>query len=555
MSNLERIKKVYVRLTKSKASKYPTLQIVKGIREGKKVKQKVVASLGVIKQLRDLENLRKLAEHLIHRLEQEGLPPVDKITLKNLMHQCTIYDGFSTVVDRLIQLSGFGTILKKAQGKKTFDVTGIITLLLAQRFHAPGSKLRAYERQMEYGSEGFDLQHFYRAMDALLPLTEEFQMQAFETAQSFFSEPAECFFFDVTTLYFESIEQDELKEFGFSKDQKYHSVQVVLALVVNSQGIPLAYEVFKGNLAETRTFLPVLEALKARVAIKNVTIVCDRGMASRDNISALQKNEFNFVIATKLRSISKKEKINDLGKYTSLPHQENVPDGEKVLFYTMVHPQYEDTLLIATYSPHRAKKDREDRERLLEKLREKLGNNPTESSVKKVISNGGYKKYTNVKSGSSITLNEQAIEAEVAWDGFHGIAVSNKANLSVTTALSRYKDLWRVEEAFRVVKCTLKTRPVFHWKPDRIRAHVLICFVNLFLERFLEQLLKTKEMPLTPDRIRHALTEIHTMHFVDNETRRHGCMPSSLPDDGIKIFKALDLPMERNAGLIAERCV
>jgi len=82
---------VYVRLTKSKASKYPTLQIVKGIREGKKVKQKVVASLGVIKQLRDLENLRKLAEHLIHRLEQEGLPPVDKITLKNLMHQCTIY--------------------------------------------------------------------------------------------------------------------------------------------------------------------------------------------------------------------------------------------------------------------------------------------------------------------------------------------------------------------------------------------------------------------------------------------------------------------------------
>ena len=125
----------------------------------------------------------------------------------------------------------------------------------------------------------------------------------------------------------------------------------------------------------------------------------------------------------------------------------------------------------------------------------------------------------------------------------------------MTTALSRYKDLWRVEEAFRVVKCTLKTRPIFHWKPDRIRAHVLICFVNLFLERFLEQLLKAKDMSLTPDRIRHALTEIHTMHFVDNGTHRHGCMPSSLPDDGIKIFKALDLPIERNAGLIAECCV
>ena len=83
---LERIKKIYVRLTKSKASKHPTLQIVEGIREGKKVKQKVVASLGVIKQSGDLEKFRRLAEHLIHRLEQEGLPPIDKVTLKNLIN-------------------------------------------------------------------------------------------------------------------------------------------------------------------------------------------------------------------------------------------------------------------------------------------------------------------------------------------------------------------------------------------------------------------------------------------------------------------------------------
>lgn len=546
---------MYVRLTKSRASKHPTLQIVEGIREGKKVKQKVVASLGVIKQPEDLEKLRRLAEHLIRRLEEEGLPPVDKVALKNLAHQQTVYDGFGTVVNRLIQLSGFEAVLKKAQGKKTFDVIGIITLLLAQRFHAPGSKLRAYERQAEYGGAGFDLQHFYRAMDALLPLTEEFQMRAFETAQSLAPEPAECFFFDVTTLYFESIQQDELREFGFSKDQKHHSVQVVLALVVNSQGIPLAYEVFKGNLAETQTFLPVLESLKTRVAIKNVTIVCDRGMASRENVSALQKNEFNFVIATKLKSISKKEGINDPGKYTPLPYQDNIPEDEKVLFYTMAHPQYADTLLIATYSPHRAKKDREDRERLLEKLNRKLGEHPSEASIKKVISNGGYKKYTNVKTGSLVTLNEQAIEAEAAWDGFHGIAVSNKANLSVATALDRYKDLWRVEEAFRVVKCTLKTRPIFHWKPDRIRAHVLICFLSLFLERFLEQLLRNEDASLTPDRIRHALTEIHTMHFMENGTCRYGRMPSALSDDGIKIFRTLNLPIERNASLTTECCV
>jgi transposase len=546
---------MYIRLTKSKNSKRSTLQIVEGIREGKKVKQKIIASLGVIKHPEDLEKFKRLAEHLVQQLEKQGLPVVDKVTLKNLLHRRTIYDGFILVVDQLMRKSGFDSVLEKTQGRRTFNVANIIKLLIAHRFHAPSSKLRTFERQAEYGDEEFDLQHFYRSMDALLPFAGEFQKQAFEATRQLFPQSTDCFFFDVTTLYFESVEQDELKEFGFSKDQKHHSVQVVLALVVDSQGIPLAYEVFKGNLAETKTFIPILETLKERFLIENATIVCDRGMASKDNVVALQKRGFSFVIATKLKSISKREKINDLAKYKPLPYQENIPDNEKVLVYTTSHPQYKDTLLIATYSPHRAKKDREDRERLLEKLKGKLGETPDKSSVKKVISNSGYKKYTNVKDGSLVTLNQEAIEAESAWDGFHGIAVANKANLSITDALSRYKDLWRVEEAFRVAKCTLKTRPIFHWKPDRIKAHVLICFINLFLERFLELLLKLKDTPLTPDRIRQALTEVHTMCFVDKESCKEGYMPSSLTDDASTIFKVLDLSLNRNTGFISVCCV
>jgi transposase len=171
------------------------------------------------------------------------------------------------------------------------------------------------------------------------------------------------------------------------------------------------------------------------------------------------------------------------------------------------------------------------------------------ASVKKMISNAGYKKYTNVKKGSALELNQKAIDKDASWDGFHGIAVSNSANLTVEQALSRYKELWRVEEAFRIAKCTLKTRPIFHWKPHRIRSHVLLCFLTLFIERFLEFCLRQAGTPLTPDRIRHALSGVHTTIFEEKDTNKEGQMKSALSENAQKIFKLLGLPTDRATSL------
>ncbi len=545
---------MYIRMKTSKKAKYPTLQIVEGIRDGNKVRQRTIAHLGVVKSKKDLEKLKDLADKLIQRLEKEGLEIDPKIALKDLKHKQTIYDGFELVVDRLMSLSGFDTIIHSAQGKRQFDLQEIIRLILVQRFDLPSSKLRTYERQEEHGFEGIDLQHIYRAMDAIASLDDAIQTQAFDTASNASGGVVDCFFFDVTTLYFESVEQDDLREFGFSKDQKHHSVQIVLALVVDSQGLPVAYEVFKGNLAETKTLVPVLEKLRSRFSINNVTVVCDRGLASQTNVVALQEAQFHFVIATKLRSISKKFKINDLSIYQFLPGQETTPEEDRVRFCIMQHPQYADAQLIATYSPSRAKKDKEDRERLVEKLKKKLSDSSNETSVKKVISNGGYRKYTTVKEGSLLTLNEKTIEEDAKWDGFHGIAVSNSAQLSVGHALARYRDLWQVEEAFRVAKCTLKTRPIFHWASHRIKTHVLLCFMNLFFERYLEWLLRQKKFDLTPDRIRYALAQVHTTIVEDKSTGREAKMQSMLSPDTEKIFQVLGISTERGTSLNAECC-
>lgn len=545
---------MYVRLKSSKNARNPSLQIVEGTREGKKVRQHVIASLGVVSDKKNLQKLWHMAESLIQKLKEQGLSIPPKIEVSKLLHTRTVYDGFGTVVGKLMDLTGFSEVAHQAQGRHKFNVEEILELIIVQRFHLPSSKLRTYERQETHGFEGIDLQHVYRAMDAIESFSDKIQQRAFNTVCSATDDPVDCFFFDVTTLYFESVQQDDIRDFGFSKDQQFHSVQIVLALVVNSQGLPLAYEAFKGNLAETKTLIPVLSALRSRFTIQNVTVVCDRGMASRANVQALQESQFHFVIATKLRSISKKLKINDRSAYLPLPNQENIPPEERTLCRTLAHPQYPDTLLIATYSVSRAAKDKKDRERLLEKLREKISEKADEVSLKKVISNSGYKKYTRIKPGSSIVLNEQAIEADAAWDGFHGIAVSNSAKLSPAEALVRYRELWHIEEAFRVAKSSLRTRPIFHWLPHRIRCHVLLCFMTLFFERFLEFLLRKNGSPLTPDKIRFALCGVHTVSFQEETTQSPGKMESSLSEDAEKIFKVLGISPRRQTTMGSACC-
>ena len=134
------------------------------------------------------------------------------------------------------------------------------------------------------------------------------------------------------------------------------------------------------------------------------------------------------------------------------------------------------------------------------------------------------------------------------------IAVANSAGLSVGQALARYRDLWHIEEAFRIAKCTLKTRPIFHRSSHRIKTHVLLCFMNLFFERFLEYLLCQENFDLTPDRIRYALSQVHTTIFEDQSTKREGRMQSTLCPDAEKIFQVLGISTKRGTFLQTECC-
>lgn len=541
---------MYVRLKTSKKAKNPTIQIVEGYREGKKVKQRTIASLGVYKGPEDKKRLLQLAKSLIRRLNKMEIstPELNKVDIQALKHQKTIYDGNRVVTERLMTLIGFSNVIKTINGKQSYKILDIVSLIIANRLHSPSSKLRVFERQGDYGYQGIQLQHVYRAMDKILPLKTGLLKRAFDTANQG-AQFINCMFFDVTTLYFESVRADSkddkegIRDFGWGKDGKFKEVQIVLALVVNKEGIPLGYETFRGNTGEIKTLIPVLKELKMNFKIDKVTVVCDRAMASKGNVDELREEKFSFVLACKLRKLSKKLEINNLSKFNQIPDQQKLEPEDRVLVRIMEHPTYKNSHLVVTYCPKRARKDKADRERIIEKIKATL-RGKEDDTIKKIVSNSGYKRYINFKKGSDFSLNEEKIKEDEKWDGFHGISVSNDAEISYLEALSLYRGLWRVEEAFRVGKCTLQARPIFHWTPKRIRAHVLLCFLALYAERYLEFLLRQKGTPLTPDRIRYAISQIHSVRFCDKVTGKQAVMDSVIPEDGKAVYETLALPTE-----------
>lgn len=558
---------MYVRFNTSPKTKNPIVQIVESYRDAGKVKQRIVASFGVAKSKEDLDRLQVLAQDMLTKIQTERLKGELKTSLfpahdeseisvsaskesdksamvdaKFLTHRATIFDGFDRVVSALLESSGFAEILANIKGKQEFSLVDIVRLYTAQMFDDPASKMRCFQRQNKHGFSGIKLHDIYRAMDKLLTLESSIQAQAYKIhGSSIFKEDVDCLFVDVTTLFFESVSQDDLRDFGYSKDQKSHSVQIVLCLAVNKEGLPLGYEIFRGNTAETKTFIPAIKNMRNRFNVTSATIVCDRGLASLENITELENSGLTFIFATKIKHLPSKLDLSNLKTFTSEFNDEN----EKIIFKIVDHPKYPNASLLVTYSESRAKKDKADRDRLIHRLETKMLGKESDPKISKLVSNSGYKKFAVMTGEAKWSINDDAVIKAAMWDGFHGISFSKKLNLSAQEVLRNYRGLWRVEEAFRIAKKTLEIRPMYHWKPRRIKAHVLLCFIGLFCERFLELKLRSAQSPLTPDRIRSALQSIHSVQLADSRSNRDITVPSVLSNDAKSIFRVLKLPLRR----------
>jgi len=548
---------MFIRVKPTAKPNKKKVQICESIRQGEKVKQVIVQHVGISQNEEELESLKNLAKVIINKIleerqgpflfhmedieelspSEERVPSANSIKepnlqkekklivdLEDLSEQQRLVEGFHDVFGKLFNSCGFHQILNKKKSE-------VLKNLVLARIASPSSKRASQEMlTAEFGIE-IGLDRIYRMMDSLLEHEEEFQRAIFQNTQSLCFEKIQMTFFDVTTLYFESTEEDEIRRFGYSKDQQFHSVQVVVALATTQDGLPIGYKTFPGNTAEVSTLLKCLNEWKEVLPIGEVTIVADRAMMSEDNLSSLEKAKIKYVIAAKLKKLPKE--VRDKVLYGEGDSLKFADENYRVQEHILANGRR----LVVTYSDKRSRKDQKDRDRILEKMRKKIGSG---KNTKKLVSNKGYQKYLKVEGEGQILFDEAKLQEETKWDGLHGI-ITNDHESKALELLGFYRRLWVIEESFRIHKTDLSVRPIYHFKPERVQSHILLCYLSFALVRYAEYRIEMQKQKISIQEIRRALWRTQSSILKDHKTGKLYRVPSKVNSVARDIYQTFGL--------------
>lgn len=394
---------------------------------------------------------------------------------------------FSTFISGIKQIRVVGTELLLG---KIFDSIGfnmipdvLFKQLILARLCFPVSKLKTTDLLKKYHGIDIHEDQIYRYMDKLNTTQKTHVQQiSYDHTLKVLGGEMHVVFYDVTTLYFEIDQEDELRKTGFSKEGKHQNPQIVLGLLVSVDGYPLAYEIFEGNQFEGHTMLPVIDAFKKKYALKKLVIIADSGLLSAANIDSLEEKGYEFILGARIKNESKslKEKILALKLENGQSH---------------VIEKSEKLKLVISYSDSRAKKDRSNREKGLARLEKRVRSGKIS---KNNINNKGYNKYLKLEGEIKVSINMEKFQADAGWDGLKGY-MSN-TDLSKGEIITNYSHLWKIEKAFRIAKTDLRIRPIYHRLQKRIEAHICIAFVAYKVYKELERLLKIKRSDLSPEK-------------------------------------------------------
>lgn len=282
-------------------------------------------------------------------------------------------------------------------------------------------------------------------------------------------------FYDVTTLYFESDRDDKLRAKGFSKDHKNDLPQILIGLFVDQNGYPFDFDFFKGDTFEGHTFQVVINNLIKKYNLSDLTVVADAGMLSRDNIAYLESANLSYIVGARIKNLSQDLK----NRVLDWDYQET----------TIQNIELKANRLLVEFSPKRAKKDKSNREKTIQKLEQKI------IAKKKLISKHKYllcQKQTKV-----VGIDLAKIQEDEKFDGLKGYLTNIKNDkIKSQDIIDQYHNLWKVEKAFRISKSDLRERPIFHYSSKRIASHLLLCFCSLLVIKETERILKTANISL-----------------------------------------------------------
>ena len=468
---------------------------------------KVVETLGCSDDETEIDKLHQKAILRINDLSQnlfsKSLDETsEKLLLKNLLSKLTTQDfipiGDELIFGKIFNNIGCNNLFNNVKSiRKQEDKNFLFKSLVISRLLYPGSKLELINYLSYFKNIDITSDKIYRFLDSLYQdeIKSRIETCVFEHTKRVMNGEIIVTFYDVTTLYFESESEDDLRRVGFSKEGKIARPQIQLGLFTTLEGYPLSFEVYEGNKYEGHTLIDVLKKFQDRFQLdKKPIVVADRGMLNNDNIAYLENNNYKYILAYKIKNISNdlKEEIKNLtfiddNVTHNIEFKKVIPFADENDKKQTIHVNQR---LVLSYSTQRAKKDKYNRNKAIQRLENKIKSSKT--ITKKDLKLSYYAKYIDLDDNNSkitFNINNQKIIEDEKLDGIKGF-VTNDFTLTANEIIEHYNNQYEVERAFRISKTDLKIRPIYHRLETRIKAHILISFVSYAIYKEFERKLK-----------------------------------------------------------------
>lgn len=509
---------MFLRKNRSSKTGRTYLSIVKGYRdkEGKN-RHKTVKKVGYLdvlqKEYKDpIAHFEKLAREMTAEVREKNKPiqllvstdqtmPVDTDNRKNFGHVVFSHLYHELELDYFINN-------RRRYTDAEYNHNSIFKMLVYLRLLAPGSKKRTFEkRNMLFEKMDFSLDDVYRSLSFFAKFKDQMLLSMHKRIGKLYGRDTSLVYYDVTNYYFEIDKQDKLRRKGYSKEGRRSPI-VQMGLFMDTDGIPVTYNLYPGNMLDKQTLIPMIHKVRKQYELGRFIVVGDRGMMSGDNIRQILLDKCGYVLSYSIRGSEAafKEYVLDQSGYRDVGE-----DGFKIKSRIYPRDIYVSTLEgkkkkisidekhIVFYSPKYAQKAKMDREAVLSKA-QKLMSSP--SAYARAVSYGAAKYVKDLTFSPStgeiiddakhlLVTDKEVLAEEEKYDGYYAI-VTSELDKSDEKIVEIYRGLWKIEDSFKITKSDLETRPVYVSRQDHIEAHFLICFVALVLVRLLEKKLNGK---------------------------------------------------------------
>jgi len=465
------------------------LYLVESYREGGRVRQRTIRALGRKDRLQQTGELDRLLASLARHCE-------DSMVLRDGDDDGDLEFtriGGPLLFGRLWRRLGLdGVIRELLDGRRfTFDVERAVFVSVLHRLFASGSDRSCRKWMADQaidGSDGLGLHHLYRAMawlggeiaapgeGDLAPrcIKDEIEERLFRRSRDLFSDLS-LVFMDTTTLSFHGEGGETLGARGHSKDHRPDLKQMVLAVVIDGEGRPVCTEMLPGNTADSKVLLPIAARLRSRFEIGRVCVVADRGMISAATVESLEEQGFDYILGARERNTSEIRNVVLRDSKPMKPFRIGRTRGGTQLFVKEV--EVGKARYIVCLNEAQAKKDRADRQAIVESLQKRLP-----GGGKDLVGNSGYKRcIRRTGPGNAFEIDAGKLAEEARFDGITVLRAN--AGMTPAEAVRRCRELLQVEDVFHRARTQMHTRPIHRSSDEAIRGHVFRSFLAPVLQK------------------------------------------------------------------------